>query len=148
MSIMKPEEIALLSIVVSGLMSSITLVLGRILSKRVDLAGAKSQEGDASVALSNAARIQIETYNKEVILPMKQEMEEIRAENRALEMALDDEKNKNRKHIAMLEDEIARMKADQRKTQDALEYLVGATRQTHPNEVEIAYKILNGQLHM
>jgi len=145
---MKPEEIALLSIVVSGIMSALTLVVGRFLSRRVDVAGAKSQEGDASVALSNAARIQIETYNKEVILPMKQEMEEIRAENRAMENELNDEKDKNRRRIAGLEDEIARIKNELRRANDAIEYLVGATKDTHPNEVETAYKILNGQLHM
>jgi len=145
---MKPEEIALLSIVVSGIMSALTLIVGKFLSRRVDVAGARSQEGDAAKALAEAARIQIETYNKEVVLPIKQEMEEIRAENRALEMDLNDEKDKNRKRNALMEDEIARIKSELRRTVDALEFLVGATKETHPDKVETAYAIMRGELRM
>lgn len=149
---MKPEEIALLSLVISGVVTLIgnvtAMVVGKRLSKRVDTATAQSQEGEAARSLSESARIQLETYNKEVILPMKQEMEEIRAENRSLEMALNDEKSQNRKRVAMLEDEIANIKAEVRKADDALEFLIGATRLTHPQEVETAYKIRRGELHI
>lgn len=145
---MKPEEIAVLSLIISGAFTLLTNIVIRVLSRRIDKAGIRAQEADAAEHLSLAAKTQVETYVNSIVKPLEAEMLELRTANNSLKKELDDERDRNRKMSALLQDEIEHIKAEVRKADDALEFLIGATRKSYPEEVETAYKIRNGTLHL
>lgn len=81
---------ALASAIASGVTTIAVLVIGRMFSRRMDSAQAKSSEGDAAKALSDAAKTQISTYNEEVVSPLRGRIDGLERENSSLREVLSD----------------------------------------------------------
>jgi hypothetical protein len=62
---------------VSAATAIIVLLVGKFVTSRTEKAEASSSEGDAAKALSEAAKTQINTYNQEIIIPMRQRLSEM-----------------------------------------------------------------------
>lgn len=122
---MNPNELAVFTLLISVAGTLLTNVIGKMLSRRQDLAGAKAQEGDAAKDISDAVST--------LLVPLKLELSEVRADNTKL-----------RGRVIAMEDEVANLKLDLRRVNDAFEYLVGVSRETFPDHVERAIKIRKG----
>lgn len=76
---------------ISGLLSAIII---KLMSRRFEKSEAASKEGDAAKALSEAARVQVETYGKEFVEPLKDRIDSLEEENKALRSLLLDSENR------------------------------------------------------
>ncbi len=70
-------QVALVSMVTSALV----LLLGKLITSRFEKAQANSEEGNAAKALSEAAKLQISTYNEEIVIPLRKRIDDLENEN-------------------------------------------------------------------
>ncbi len=126
---MDNNQIALVTLIISIGGTLLTNFVGKLLSRRQDMAGVKGVEADAAKDLTEAAGA--------FIKPLREELDLVRKSD-----------ERNRAAIALLKDELENLKAEIRKADDAIAFLVTAVKETHPAEVETAMKIRRGELHM
>lgn len=74
--------------IIVAIISAVVAILGNILpkmfSRRADRAKAYSDEGDAAAKLSAAAAQQVQTYADEIVVPLRERIDVLEGENRAL----------------------------------------------------------------
>lgn len=153
-----------LAILIPSVISSVTAVLvivvTRFLSKRSDNAKATADEGDAAESLSTASRTLVETYNKELVMPLRQRIDELVQQIAVIEEDRYKERDRFQKDIKVLQqkvieqdDKIARqdnqiefMKGELRRSDSALEFNLSITKDAFPDAAVKALKIRRGEL--
>jgi len=118
-------ETAIITAVVSIGGTILTNVVGKYLGRKSEAAQIRAQDGDTSKDLSEAVSI--------LIKPMREELSLLNKDNAKL-----------KSRVIAMEDEVDNLKLDLRRASDALEYLIGVSRETFPEHVERAIRIRRG----
>ena len=126
---MDNNQIALVTLIISIGGTLLTNFVGKLLSRRQDMAGVKGVEADAAKDLTEAAGA--------FIKPLREELDLVRKSD-----------ERNRSAIALLKDELESLKSEIRRADDSIAYRVNAIKDTHPTDVDVALKIRRGELHM
>ena len=83
-------DTVLMTAVISATASVIVTLGPKLLSRRGDNAKANNEDAQSAKTLSETARIQIDTYNDEVVTPLKERLNGLETENKALKQLLID----------------------------------------------------------
>jgi len=132
--------------VIPLLVTLITLYVTKRLSKRETNSVVKSNEGEAAESLSVAASKIVETYQTEIVVPLRlqlaewvKKLAEVEANNGK---AIKDLQTK----VIELNRQIDFMRGELLRSDNALEYLVGAVQVQHPAEARQALRIRRGEI--
>jgi len=79
---------------VSGLVAGLVSIVIKLLSARVEKSEAAGNEAEAARALSESARLQVETYGKAFVDPLKERVEALEGENGTLRSLLVDSQDR------------------------------------------------------
>lgn len=144
---------AIITIIVSFVTATVTTVVGKRLNKHVDDAKSDSDEGNAAEALSQSAKLQIETYTQSFIEPLRTKIAEKDMEIKALRAEMTRINNDNLAIRKELEGERQSREASEklmreelRRADDALRYLVKSVRAVAAQEVDMALRIRSGEM--
>lgn len=85
---------AILSALISGIVSLLVILITRVLSRRTDHAQASRDESDAATKLADAAAQQIKTYNEEIVDPLKARIDTLEKENERLSLLIQNEETR------------------------------------------------------
>jgi hypothetical protein len=137
-----------------GLLTTLLVnVGGFIANRRYRQAQTGSVAGDAAGKLSEAAKTIIETYEQEVVNPLRDRIDTLTQQLSVIEEDRDKQYQRMDHEIQQLKMQSAQqgtqiefMKGELRRSDTALEYLSGLTRDKFPGEVDRALKIRRGQL--
>lgn len=139
-------------VVISAIASVITLLIGKFISSRMEQAQAQSNEGDAAESLSNAAKTQVEVYQREIITPMQHRIEELVSQLSIMEedrfqssVRTQADLSTMRQQIDKLTSQVNFMKGELFRADTSLEYITSVAKQSYPNEVDKAIRIRRGQ---
>lgn len=77
-------DTAIAAAVIAGIVSILTTLLPKLISRRSDIAKAQADEGDAATKLSEAAAKQVQIYSEEIIDPLRQRIGELEKDNTIL----------------------------------------------------------------
>lgn len=124
---MDVTETAIITAIISIGGTILTNAVGKYLGRKSEAAQIRAQEGDTAKDMTEAVSI--------LINPMREELALLNKDNARLKSCI----------IAM-EDEVANLKLDLRRSNDAFEYIIGVSRETFPEHVERAIKIRRGDL--
>lgn len=124
---MDVTETAIITAIISIGGTILTNAVGKYLGRKSEAAQIHAQEGDTAKDMTEAVSI--------LINPMREELALLNKDNARLKSCI----------IAM-EDEVANLKLDLRRSNDAFEYIIGVSRETFPDRVERAIKIRRGDL--
>lgn len=124
---MDVTETAIITAIISIGGTILTNAVGKYLGRKSEAAQIRAQEGDTAKDMTEAVSI--------LINPMREELALLNKDNARLKSCI----------IAM-EDEVANLKLDLRRSNDAFEYIIGVSRETFPDHVERAIKIRRGDL--
>lgn len=122
---MDVTETAVLTATISIAGTILTNAVGRYLGRKTEAAQIRAQDGDTARDMTEAVSI--------LIKPMREELALLNRDNTKL-----------KSRIIAMEDEVANLKLDLRRTSDALEYLIGVSRDVFPEHVERAIRIRKG----
>jgi len=120
-------ETAVITAVISIGGTILTNAVGKYLGRKSEAAQIRAQEGDTAKDMTEAVSI--------LINPMREELALLNKDNARL-----------KSRIIVMEDEVANLKLDLRRSNDAFEYIIGVSRETFPEHVERAIKIRRGDL--
>jgi len=120
-------ETAVITAVISIGGTILTNAVGKYLGRKSEAAQIRAQEGDTAKDMTEAVSI--------LINPMREELALLNKDNARL-----------KSRIIAMEDEVADLKLDLRRSNDAFEYIIGVSRETFPEHVERAIKIRRGDL--
>ena len=144
---------SVLVLILSFIFTSATAVGGFILNKRSLLAKANADSGDAAESLSNAARTQIETYQKEFVVPLQKRVDDLTGQLSVVEQDRHEEQIKFMAEIKALQDKVTRldgqiefMRGELRRSDSALEFIISVTQDKYPEESSKALRIRRGQI--
>ena len=124
---MDVTETAVITAVISIGGTILTNAVGKYLGRKSEAAQIRAQEGDTAKDMTEAVSI--------LINPMREELALLNKDNARL-----------KSRIIAMEDEVADLKLDLRRSNDAFEYIIGVSRETFPEHVERAIKIRRGDL--
>lgn len=124
---MDVTETAVITAVISIGGTILTNAVGKYLGRKSEAAQIRAQEGDTAKDMTEAVSI--------LINPMREELALLNKDNARL-----------KSRIIVMEDEVANLKLDLRRSNDAFEYIIGVSRETFPEHVERAIKIRRGDL--
>lgn len=100
---------------ISFLTAIVVQVVGQWLSRRLTKAQAASSEGDAAAKLSSAAATQIQTFNDEIIVPLRERIDGLEKENQSLRLLLVEA---NTRYESMRKTSLEQMEGLQRQVRD------------------------------
>jgi len=83
-------DVAVQVALISGLSGGLVSIIIKILSSRLEKSEASGNDADAAKALSESARVQVETYGKAFVDPLKDRVEALEGENGTLRSLLVD----------------------------------------------------------
>lgn len=124
---MDVTETAIITAIISIGGTILTNIVGKYLGRKSEAAQIRAQEGDTAKDMTEAVSI--------LINPMREELALLNKDNARL-----------KSRIIAMEDEVANLKLDLRRSNDAFEYIIGVSRETFPEHVERAIKIRRGDL--
>lgn len=124
---MDVTETAIITAIISIGGTILTNAVGKYLGRKSEAAQIRAQEGDTAKDMTEAVSI--------LINPMREELALLNKDNARL-----------KSRIIATEDEVANLKLDLRRSNDAFEYIIGVSRETFPEHVERAIKIRRGDL--
>lgn len=124
---MDVTETAIITAIISIGGTILTNAVGKYLGRKSEAAQIRAQEGDTAKDMTEAVSI--------LINPMREELALLNKDNARL-----------KSRIIAMEDEVANLKLDLRRSNDAFEYIIGVSRETFPEHVERAIKIRRGDL--
>ena len=142
----------LVTILVALLINVPTWLMLRANRRKVE-AEATSDEGDAVESLSVASKTLVETYNREIVVPMQKRIDELVQQISVIEEDRHAERFKFQSDIQVLQNQVTEllhqvnfMKGELRRSDTALELLLSIAKDTYPNESDRALKIRRGEL--
>lgn len=142
-----------LIVIISFFITVATTVIASVVNRRATFAKAGADSGDAAESLSNAAKIQIELYQKEIVTPMRDRIEQLTEQLSVVEEDRFHERMKFEADIKKLQNQVERlnhqvdfMKGELRRSDSALEHAIGIAQSTHPQEMSVALKMRRGEM--
>ena len=142
-----------LIVIISFFITVATTVIAGIVNRRATFAKAGADSGDAAESLSNAARTQIETYQKEIVSPMQNRIDNLISQLSVVEEDRYQEQLKFKSEIRILQVQVERltaqvefMKGELRRADSALEHILSVAQESHPVESKKALDIRRGKL--
>ena len=144
---------SVLIIIVSFFITVATTIIASVMNRRAVFAKAGADSGDAAESLSNAAAKQIEIYQKEIVVPLRERIEQLTEQLSVVEEDRYQEQLKFRAEIKSLQtktdkliEQIEFMKGELRRADSSLEFVVSVVQDVFPKESEKALRIRRGQL--
>ena len=143
----------LLSVLLSTASALLVLLATRILARRQDKAKAESDAGNAAESVATAGRTLVETYNKEVVQPLRnriddlvQQLSVVEEDRHTEQVRFQDQLKELQLRLERVQGQVEFMKGELRRSDSALEFILSVTRDAYPEQSQKALRIRRGEL--